>query len=158
MIQLKIDESRVLAYLAAMPNRVNKSVLDAVNAATIDLQGYIRREKLHGGDPLHSRTGNLSRAVTVQPARQEPGRVVGSVFVDRTAPYGFFHEYGVDHSWTIVPKTKKVLAFTVGGETVFVRKVVHPGLKERSFMRASLTENREKIVARLTAAVVQGIK
>ncbi len=158
MITLRIENDRIIARLREVDLRMESRLTRAINAAAIDLQGYIRREKLHGG-VLKSRSGNLSRAVTALPAHKEgTGRIVAEVAVDKTAPYGRFHEYGVAHSWTIQPRTKKALAFTIGGQLVFAKRVTHPGLKERSFMRSGLQDRRDAILARIQAAVGEAIR
>ena len=48
---------------------------------------------------------------------------------------------------------KKALAFMLGGKQVFARRVQHPPIQERSFMRSSLEEMRPGIIAGLEETI-----
>lgn len=157
MIEIKVDTSRVVVHFREIAAGMRGTLIRSVNAALIDLQGYVRSTKLHGS-PLKARTGNLSRAITVTPAVDEGGRIFGSLGVDRTAPYGKTQELGVDHPWTIEPKDRKALRFAIGGKVVFAKRVVHPPLKPHPFMRPSLEEKRASINERLRQAVREQIR
>lgn len=152
MMTVTVDAGRVIVRFDRIRAGMRGSMVRAVNAATIELQGYIKANKLHG-QVLKSRTGNLSRAIIAIPAIETGGSIVGRVAVDRSAPYGKMHEQGVNHSWTIEPRNKKALRFSVGGQVIFARRVTHPPLKARPFMQPSLEEQRGAIFARLRAAV-----
>lgn len=152
MIEIKFDSSRVVVHFRQIAAGMRGTLVRAVNAALIDLQGYIRATKLHGS-PLKARTGNLSRSITVTPATDDGGRIHGSVGVDRSAPYGKIQEFGVGHPWTIEPKNRKALRFTVGGKVVFAKRVTHPPLAPHPFMHPALEEKRAAINERLRAAV-----
>jgi len=167
MITLSVQGSQVIAKFERLQAGARMSLVRAINIATLELERYIKTTKLRGGNPLFSRSGNLSRAVHSIPAQDVGGRIVGRVAVDGTAPYARFQEYGVAHSWEInarpkgAPKggligptnTGGVLAFTIGGAVVFAKHVTHPGLKARSFMRSALEEKRAGIIEQLRAAV-----
>lgn len=77
-------------------------------------------------------TGNLrsSQRLFVRVSRK---MVVARVFtrVNYAAPV---HE-GSNGPYPIVPKRKKALKFKVGGQTIIVKKVIHPGNKPRPFLR-----------------------
>lgn len=79
-------------------------------------------------------TGNLrsSQRLTLRTTRR---RVVARVFtkVNYAAPV---HE-GSQGPYPIVPKRKKALRFKVGGKTIIVKKVIHPGVKARPFLRTA---------------------
>ncbi|MGA7887723.1 MAG: hypothetical protein WCA44_18460, partial [Acidobacteriaceae bacterium] len=75
--------------------------------------------------------------------------------------YAAIHEYGGQtRAHVIEAKNAKALAFQVGGQTIIRRRVQHPGSKmpERSFLRSSLRDSRDRIVAAIQAAVTEGIK
>lgn len=76
------------------------------------------------------RTGNLARSITIQAS---PGRYeIGPRGVD----YAIFIEYGTKGPYEIKPKKADgVLAFTMGGRTVFAKSVIHPGIEAQPFVR-----------------------
>jgi hypothetical protein len=130
-----------------------------VAKATIALTTYIKEELL-SGQVLNVVTGNLRRAVYFVISG-----LIGIVSVGPEAPYAKFQEYGVDHSWVIEAKAysnvethgRHSLHFNVGGADVFASKVTHPGLKERSFMRRGLVDQREEIIATIRYEVNEGV-
>lgn len=97
--------------------------------------------------------------------------------------YAAVQEEGVPHSWEINPvlygiayslsrevKDRAIhgegaaggglplaLAFEVGGETVIVRRVIHPPLRARPFMMAGITDMEPKILNDLKAAITNAI-
>ena len=97
--------------------------------------------------------------------------------------YAVVQEEGVDHSWEINPVLYGIaystlpavkdraklgagasggglplaLAFQVGGETVIVRRVIHPPLRARPFMLAGITDMEPKIINDLKAAITNAI-
>lgn len=54
----------------------------------------------------------------------------------------------------IVPTRKKALAFTVGGQTIFAKRVNHPGTKAHPFLVPALTENEAKVSRRVFDRVI----
>jgi phage gpG-like protein len=139
----------VVTNLRGFGERLMTSVNRQMIRIVIELQTYIRTRKLVGGNPLHQRTGNLSRAVNYQ-ILQETDGVVGVVGVDRTAPYGAVHEYG--GTFTV----REHIATSKKGNPYNVRahSATYP---QRSFLRSSLTENQTNIVNQLTKAVNEAI-
>ena len=57
----------------------------------------------------------------------------------------------------ILPDKAQALAFVAGGAQRFARKVEHPGslIPERSYLRSSLEEMRDEIVAALAEAAAE---
>lgn len=53
----------------------------------------------------------------------------------------------------IVPKNKKFLAFKINGETVFAKRVNHPGTKGDSFMRYAAEKQRPNLQKRVADAL-----
>ena len=82
-------------------------------------------------------TGNLrsSQRMFIRTNRK---RVVARVFtrVNYAAPV---HE-GSNGPYPIVPRRKKALKFKIGGQTIIVKKVIHPGVKARPFLRQATVE------------------
>jgi hypothetical protein len=85
------------------------------------------------------RTGNLGRSIGIGAVTTRTAETVA------TANYAVFVELGTK-AHTIVPRTKKVLRFAVGGnatlsgrprtggQVVFARRVRHPGTRAQPFM------------------------
>ncbi|UYL88134.1 hypothetical protein SEA_EVAA_23 [Gordonia phage Evaa] len=79
------------------------------------------------------RTGNLGRSIREDPVVfRGPFRVESGVTA--TAPYAAaVHEGTRPH--VIRPRRGNVLAFDIGGRTIFAREVHHPGTRARPFLR-----------------------
>lgn len=153
MITITFNDHGIQARLEKFGPALQTRLVRVITAAVIDLQRHVVVDKLQG-QVLQHRSGNLQRAIQALPTLVTGTTVRGQLTVDRTAPYGVFHEFGVAHSWVIRPRRPGgVLAFSAGGQMVFAREVTHPGLKERSFMRSALADRRADIVARISAAV-----
>ncbi len=60
----------------------------------------------------------------------------------------------------ILPGKAQALAFIAGGALRFARKVEHPGsaIPERSYLRSTLDEMSDEIVAALTDAAVESLE
>jgi HK97 gp10 family phage protein len=72
-------------------------------------------------------TGRLRQSIQV--------RISGmNVIIGPDTEYAEFVEFGTGPH-EIKPKTKKALAFLVGGKTVVVRSAKHPGTKAQPFVR-----------------------
>ncbi len=159
MFELRISSNanQIIAEVRQIPPRLGRNLFRAVARAVIDLQNYIRGEKL-SGQVLNVRTGNLRNAIRAYPPGGPEFPIVGTVGVDRSAPYGEMQERGTRGPYEITPTRKKALMFMVGGERIFARHVMHPGLKTRPFMAPSFQEKREPIIVQLRAAVTDALK
>ena len=74
-------------------------------------------------------SGDLKKSLAI--------RVTGDrVIIGPDTPYAGYVEFGTKPH-EIRPKTKKALAFKVGGQTVFARVVHHPGTKPNPFVQDS---------------------
>lgn len=81
-------------------------------------------------------TGRLRSSIHVDsPAVR--GRRVG-VRVGTNVEYALHMEFGTRSGYTITPQRARVLRFRSGGRTVFTRRVVHPGVRARPFLRPAL--------------------
>lgn len=79
----------------------------------------------------HKGGGNLRQSIRYAPY----GSYAYMVRVN--ASYGAYVEYGTKPH-LIVPKTKKALAFNVGGNRVITKRVNHPGTKAQPFFRPAI--------------------
>jgi phage gpG-like protein len=149
-----IGDRELVARLDAMPGRVHDGLARAVTRLGLELQRKVQSEKL-SGSPLKVRTGTLRSSINTQvtdTAAEVSASVGTNVF------YGRIQEYGVARSWLIEARNAKMLAFTVGGKKVFARRVTHPPLPERSFLRSALAEMQGTIEEGLKEAVAEAIR
>lgn len=120
--------------------------LDFLNAK---LQQRIAGEKLQG-QVLNAITGKLARSVEAIPATLSGTLIEGSVQAGGgVAFYGRFHEEGTRGPYEILPKKGKVLAFMLGGKMRFAKRIMHPGLPQRSFVRSAFEEMQTEIIVGL---------
>lgn len=91
-------------------------------------------------DIVPVRTGNLKNSISVVAGQHQ---VYVGPDVSR-APYAAYVEYGTQ-AHVIEPSKAKVLRFTVGGQTVYARRVRHPGSRAHPYMRPAV----ERWVGRL---------
>lgn len=87
-----------------------------------------RRAKEQGGQTL-SDTGRLRNSITFLAGKD-------SVAIGTSVPYGKYHQFGTA-PYVILPKSKKVLKFTIGGKVIFAKRVNHTGLPKREFLGLS---------------------
>lgn len=79
------------------------------------------------------KSGRLRDSIQVRQSRDVKGRYSVGYEVEATAPYSVFvHEGTRPHE--ITPVNASVLAFDVGGTTVFAHRVNHPGTKANPFL------------------------
>lgn len=87
-----------------------------------------------------NQTGNLRRSIS----QKVFGADKGLVFVNDTAPYGEYVEFGTKPH-VIRPKNRKMLAFKSNGITIFAKKINHPGSKPYPFMEPAFQESQPQI-------------
>jgi phage gpG-like protein len=160
MLTVQVDDSRVRVRLEQMPEKIHQKLRNAVDKLTILLQNYVRNQKL-AGQVLKFHTHHLQQSIQRE-VTDTPTAVTGTVFQNSSlAPYGAIHEFGgVVPAHEIIAQKAQALAFIWQGKQVFFKKVFIPDvtMPERSFMRSSLTDNKDRIVQELTAAVKEGAK
>ena len=71
--------------------------------------------------------------------------------------YAQVQEYGVDHGWEILPFNKQALAFLLDGKQLIRRRVFHPPLEARPFMRTALEEMTPEIIAGLESTFKESL-
>jgi hypothetical protein len=110
-------------------NRIKREapqVFDGLLAQSGDLIAKTMKEKA----PVKS--GFLRESITIRKGH-------GQVEVGPTAKYAPFVEFG-SRPHIIEPVSASVLAFEIGGTTVFAKRVMHPGFSGRFFVRATRDE------------------
>lgn len=144
-------------------DKVSVNVIAKVKAAVLrevhGLARYIVEQKL-SGQVLKVRTNNLRSSVrrgvgVVETANAVIGTVGLGAAGAKVAKYGAAHEYGAEiPARVVVPTKRSALKFTMGGKTVFAKRVNIPAFKlpMRSFMRSSLAERREAMMLNINTA------
>jgi len=108
--------------------------------------------KLSGG-VLAMQSGALAGSVVLSAIESTGMAFESFVEIPEGSPQhliGHVQEYGGEKWYLILPVNAQALRFVVGGSEVFARRVNHPPLPERSFLRSSLDE--------MTAAVYEGLQ
>lgn len=81
--------------------------------------------------------GTLQRSITTRRAQRQGNKIIGAVGTN--IKYALFVHRGTGlygpkrKKYRIAPRNKKALRFKVGGETVIVKSVNHPGIKPIPF-------------------------
>jgi HK97 gp10 family phage protein len=148
-----VGDDRLIAKLEAMPGRVHDGIARAVTRLGFELRRRVP-QKL-SGDVLKVRSGSLRSSINTQ--IEDSGSAVAAT-VGTNIDYARYHEYGVARSWFIEARDAKALRFNIGGETLFRRRVTHPPLPERSFLRSALAEMAPAIEEELREAVAEAIR
>jgi HK97 gp10 family phage protein len=146
-----------LARLSILRSQLFGALERKINLLNTRLQQRIQTQKL-SGQVLQQRSGKLKRSIEVIPATidEASGVVSGSVEgAGGPAFYGRFHEFGTSKSYVIVPVNKQALSFLMGNRRVTVKSVLHPPIKERSFMRSAQAEMKEEFIAGMQETVNQ---
>lgn len=149
-------DASVIARLEKLPSSMRQAVVDAMRKSWFEVQTAVVRGKL-SGDPLHRRTGNLASSINVGGAGSATtfddgdAEIVGRVGTN--LKYAAVHEYGgtvevPEHERTIT----QVFGRPISPRTIAVQAhTAH--FPERSFLRSTLAEMRDKISADIEAAV-----
>lgn len=133
-------DDRVQARLLAMPGAVRSKLQEAILRSVIDLESYVRKEKL-SGQLLKRRTGTLAASIqhkmVVTP--DDITGIVGSR-VNESAPlkYAAIHEYGFSGQESVREYMRK-------GHPVraHIRNIVVPA---KRYLRGSLDERAPQYV------------
>jgi phage gpG-like protein len=151
MLSLSIDGADALqARLDVFPAALAGELAAKAQALGEALADRVRNEKL-SGQALNARSGALRDSIGTEVFSDGVSASVGSY---GDVKYAAIQEYGgKTGAHEILPDKAKALAFLVAGAMRFARKVEHPGsvIPERSYLRSSLDEMSDEILAALAA-------
>lgn len=159
MLSIALDGADTLgARLDDLPAAVRAAVSAKAADLAERLRAHIADDKL-SGQVLNAKTGALRASIGAD-VTIDGDRIAARVFSGGDLKYAHIQEYGGQTpAHEILPDKAKVLAFIVGGGTVFARRVQHPGstLPERSYLRSSLADMAGTITAELKATVTDAL-
>jgi hypothetical protein len=144
----------LITRLEAMPAAVASRLGNVIGLLAQSL--YEKVEENLSGAVLQSRTGALGRAINLT----VDGLSASVGFDADAAPYGAAQEFGATiPAHLIAVKNAKALAFLVGGERVFAKRVMFPGVRlpERSFLRSALSDMTPDIQNQIAAGVAEAV-
>lgn len=157
MIAVDIEDSRIQARLDAMPDNIFRKMRARAIELRLDLESLVI-SKL-SGVVLNVRSGALRQSIFGDEPRADKTGITERVASAADVKYGAIHEFGgTINVPEIEPVKARALHFLSGGKDVFAMRVqAHTvTMPERSYMRSSLAEMREKIVAGLQSAAKEG--
>jgi phage gpG-like protein len=158
MLTITIDADVFLAQVATFPSTVNAALAAKTQLLAQALADKVKSDKL-SSQVLQSKTGRLSGGIDSN-VEQEGDVISGNVFASGDVPYAAIQEYGgVTKAHVIEAVNGKALAFNMGGKTAILQHVNHPGsvIPERSYLRSSLDESRDDILAGFSGALSSAI-
>jgi phage gpG-like protein len=141
------------ARFDAFAEALARALADKAQGLSDALADKVRNEKL-SGQTLNARSGALRDSIVAEVAA-DGENVVATVASVGDVKYAAIQEYGgKTAAHEILPSKAAALAFVEGGAMRFARRVEHPGslIPERSYLRSSLAEASDEIVAALAAA------
>jgi hypothetical protein len=157
-LSFNISGEPALEHLNSTAALLEEAIRVRIDEQNAELQSVIVSEKL-AGEILQRRTGNLADTVHVVPAQNDGSVITGYVEAGgSSAIYAQFQEYGTTRWYDIFPVNKQSLAFQIAGKLIFAKKVHHPPILERSFMRSTQTERQPEMTANLQAAVAEALR
>jgi hypothetical protein len=145
---------QVIARFTSMPGRVHSALLRAITRLSMDLANYIKTQKLEG-QVLRHITGTLQSSIKSD-VTDSGSSIIGRAYSSGTS-YAAAQEYGAQ-----IPERRPVnssaLHFFVGGAEIFCKYARGFTLKEHSFMRSSLSDNKDNIISSMKDAVLEAAK
>lgn len=159
MLNIQITgDQELIARLGSMPDQVRRALLKKVTELAFKLEGHIKNDKLQG-QVLHHKSGKLIASIFSQ-VTQSGDSTIGKAASSGDVKYAAIHEFGGTIEIPEIVAKGKALAFMQGGKMAFYKKVAAHTvtMPERSFMRSSLADMREQIIAEMTEAVREGVQ
>jgi phage gpG-like protein len=159
-------KDELIAKYGRLASAISELLTEVMKYEMVKLADYVRVNKL-SGDPLHRRTGKLSRSITGDAASH--GKYVVGVVGSKGVPYAYVHEMGGVFE---IPAHMRRVGFNAREERIrllnkagSVRAQVKSTTRgmvrahtatypQRAFLHPSMEENRERIVAVLREAAV----
>jgi hypothetical protein len=137
-------DREVTAKVSGLRDKIVVEMIKAMDTVNNRLKTHIVSDKL-SGQVLKSHFGNLKKAIVQIRAQQVDDTISGGVGLGREARYGLAHEYGAHIPERVPVKAKALHWIGANGADVFAMRARAFDLPERSFMRSSFAEFRDRI-------------
>jgi hypothetical protein len=167
MISISIkNEPAVMARLRERGPFIVEALTIKMNELMIRLQSKVVGESIPS---FFKVAPNIAASVQFNPAHVEGEKIIGTVQAGgpRTTKvtlksgaevdYAAVQEYGVPHGWEIAPFNKRALAFLLDGKQMIRRRVWHPPLEARPFMRSELEAMTPEIISGLQSTFKESL-
>ncbi len=158
LTEIQVAETRVVARFDRMPDAVRAEMVKAVQVERLVLEALIKRKL--SGEVLNVVTGRLRRSIFSDVETRDDA-VTGTVSQSGDVKYGARHEFGFTGAETVAAHVRTItqaFGYAIAPRAVDVRSFTRTAnTPERSFMRSSLADRSEAIVAALKGTVARGI-
>lgn len=157
LTEIQVDETRVVAWFDRMPDAVRGEMVKVVQVERLVLEALVKRKL--SGEVLNVVTGRLRRSI-FSDVEARGDAVTGTVSQSGDVPYGARHEFGFTGAETVAAHVRTItqaFGHAIAPRVVEVQSFTRTAhTPERSFLRSSLADRTEAIVAALKGAVARG--
>lgn len=150
-----VGNEAVITRFATMNDRIRQRLFGAVQVLAANLERYVKTDKL-SGQVLQHRTGHLQQSIHNE-VTQDGSTTIGRVFSAGPLPYAAIHEFGGSIP-DRYPVNAQALHFYIGGREVFAKFARGFTMPERSYLRSSLSDYRQRIVDSMNRAVGDAVQ
>ncbi len=127
MTTVRLDGAAVQKQLSGPQGPVVRDVMGRATNVQSMARNFVRKD-----------THDLTNSIVKRPVMMGTTFAVNvGVFTGRALAYALYEHDGTEPH-EIVPRTKKALAFQIGGRTVIVKRVRHPGTTGSKFLLRAL--------------------
>lgn len=146
LISFTVDPRGAEEKFRGKSDAIRDALIERTTAVNTALQAKIAGEKLQG-ELLKSHTNKLAGSVRAIPTIAGNDQITGGVQAGGGPAY--YAKSLEDGSKPHVIEAKNALAlrFFIDGKAILRRRVFHPGTKPYLFMKGTLEESRESIIA-----------
>lgn len=150
-----VGKEQVIARFSSMKGKIHNKLLKVIYTLALQLEAHVKQDKLQG-QVLNHRTGKLQSSIQ-NDVKETGSSITGRVYSNSSVNYAAIHEYGFHGEEQVRSHIRdtvfgrKVDPFTV---PAFTRMMNMP---ERSFMRSSLSDFRDKIIGDMSEAVSEAV-
>jgi phage gpG-like protein len=157
IINLSLEAQEVLRSIQTMPQRLSIAMAAAMNDENKYTVGYIQERKLsqRGSTTLGVRSDRLWNSVRATKPVINGTSISSSIGTN--VKYAAVHEFGTG-PFTIRPKNKKALRFSVGGAFHFAKQVRHPGFPARRMFGSAIEEREAEYNKAMSKAITSTLQ